>query len=60
VAPEDDFLTPTEVADLCRVAKTTVFRWAEAGDLTPIRLGPKVIRFRRSDVDRFIAAGATS
>jgi excisionase family DNA binding protein len=54
--PDEDLLTPAEVADLCRVSKPTVFRWVEAGDLEAIRLGKRVIRFRRADVDRFLGA----
>lgn len=49
-----DLLTAAEVADLCRVTKTTVFRWVADGDLTAIRLGKKVVRFRRTDIDAFI------
>ena len=54
-----DLLTAAEVADLCRVTKTTVFRWVAAGDLEALRLGARVIRFRRTDLDRFIDAAAS-
>ena len=54
----DAFLTTGEVAaELC-VARSTVLRWADEGKLQAVKLGPKTVRFRRSDVDRFTAAGA--
>lgn len=56
----DQFLTATEVAEMARVAKSTVFRWVETGDLEAVRLGAKVIRFRRSDVERFLAVGSVA
>lgn len=55
---EADLLTPAEVAGLCRVTKTTVFRWVADGDLEAIRLGKRVIRFHRAEVDRFLAGAA--
>lgn len=54
-----DLLTPEEVADTFRVTKTTLFRWVAAGDLEALRLGARVIRFRRADVDAFIEARRT-
>jgi excisionase family DNA binding protein len=60
VTPTDeDLLTPTEVAELCRTSKTTVFRWADDGRLPILRLSDKVIRFRRADVEAFIARAAS-
>lgn len=56
---EDELLTPSEVANLCRVARSTVSRWAQDGTLTSVRLGTKVVRFRRVDVEAFIAAAAS-
>lgn len=55
---EADLLTPAEVAGLCRVTKTTVFRWVADGELAAVRLGKRVVRFHRDDVDRFISRGA--
>lgn len=49
-----DLLTPGEVATLCRVSKSTVSRWAADGSLESVRLSPKVLRFRRADVEAFI------
>jgi excisionase family DNA binding protein len=56
---EADLLTPAEVAGLCRVTKTTVFRWVADGEINAIRLGKRVVRFHRADVDRFISKEAS-
>lgn len=57
-APE---LTPADVARLMGVTASTVSRWADEGKLPFFRTPGRQRRFRRSDVDRLIAAGfATS
>ena len=53
-----ELLTAAEVAARFRVTKGTVSRWAKNGDLTPVRLGMRTIRFRRSDVERLIQGAA--
>lgn len=50
-----DLLTTQEVAALCRVAPSTVARWAKSGVLPGITIGPRTLRFRRSDVDRLVS-----
>lgn len=57
--PDDELLTPAEVADLCKVTRTTVFRWASDGEIHAIRLGKRVVRFRRGDVEQFISKAAS-
>jgi excisionase family DNA binding protein len=38
----------------------TVYRWVQSGKLPAVILSPRVIRFRESDVDAFIAEHAKS
>lgn len=47
----DDVMTAEEVAGHYRVSRMTVSRWVKAGDLPAVRLGRKVLRFRREDVE---------
>lgn len=49
-----DLLTATEVADLLRVSRSTVSRWAQTGVLDGIRIG-SMWRFRREDVEELLA-----
>lgn len=55
---EHDFLTAAEVADLLRVSTMTVYRLIHSGDLPAVRVG-RSYRLEASDVDRYIAKGAT-
>ena len=49
-------LTPAEVADLLRVNRNTVLRWAESGRLHPIRLTAGTWRFRAEEVRALLDA----
>jgi excisionase family DNA binding protein len=49
--PDDDLLTPREVAQICGVSAVTVGRWARDGVLKPAMRTPGgQRRFRRADV----------
>jgi excisionase family DNA binding protein len=54
----DELLTCDDVCALLRVSRRTLERWEAAGKLVPLRVGPRVTRYRRSDIDAFIAGGA--
>jgi excisionase family DNA binding protein len=43
-----------QAAGYLSVSYWTVRNWVETGKLSAIRLGPKLIRIERSDLDRFI------
>jgi len=60
VAPEaPELLTAKEFGRRARVSKRTVIRWRNAGvGPRPIRIGPRAIRYRASDVDEFLGLRA--
>jgi excisionase family DNA binding protein len=49
----DDLLTPEEVANRYKVSVDTVHRAVRKGALPALRVGPKLIRIRAEDADRF-------
>ncbi len=57
----DLLLTKHEVADRLRVEPRTIDAWRLEGRISGVQLGPKVIRYRASEVERFIedAKGGT-
>ncbi|MER3453475.1 MAG: MerR family DNA-binding transcriptional regulator [Acidimicrobiia bacterium] len=56
----DDLLTPAEVAALFRVNPKTVTRWARAGKITAIRTLGGHRRFRRSEIEQYLARAERS
>lgn len=54
-APPDRPLTTAEVAEYLRVSESQVRTWVRGGQLGCVRLGPKLLRFRQSDIDTFLA-----
>jgi excisionase family DNA binding protein len=52
----DIFLTRKEVATLFNISVPTVRRWERAGTLPVVRIGTCSPRYRRSDIESFIAA----
>jgi excisionase family DNA binding protein len=48
------YYSDSEAARELRVSPSTVWRWIEAGTLPAQRVGPKVIRIRRDDLERMI------
>lgn len=61
-SPEHDLLTRKEAAYLLRLRPNTLAVWAVkrrfAKELPIIRLGKNLIRYRRSDIERFIESRA--
>jgi excisionase family DNA binding protein len=56
----DDLLTTGEVAEMARVSRQTVWRWAEDGVLkTAVELPSGQRRFRRSDVEALLTPKAS-
>ena len=57
--PEGEILTLDEVAAYLKAGKRTVYRLAAEGKLPAFKLGG-AWRFRRSDLDEWIAANLTN
>jgi excisionase family DNA binding protein len=51
MAAEPEVLTVAEIAGLFRVSRMTVHRWIGSGDLVPLSLPGRTLRFRRTDVE---------
>lgn len=49
-APEPEYLTPKQAAALVQVHPLTIRRRIASGDLEAERMGPRLIRVKRSDV----------
>lgn len=48
------FLTTNEIAKILRVHQRTVQRWLSSNQLKATKVGPKVLRVRRQDLDKFL------
>jgi excisionase family DNA binding protein len=59
IDPDDDLLTPREVAELFGVRTTTIARWARDGRLDPIRTPGGHRRYSRANVQAVLAAEDT-
>lgn len=57
--PEGEILTPDDVAAYLKAGKRTVYRPVVGGKLPAFKLGG-TWRFRRSDLDEWIAANLTN
>jgi excisionase family DNA binding protein len=58
-ASMDEFLTPLEAKGVAKVkCLSTVYKWARTGRLKPYRAG-RLLRIRRSDLEKFMAGEAS-
>jgi len=55
---DETLLTRREACALLKVSLSTLERWERSSRLTPVRLSPGVIRYRRSDIDQLLEASA--
>jgi excisionase family DNA binding protein len=55
---DDPLLTSREFGDRARVSQRTVLKWAAEGRIRGLRLGRRVLRFRQSELKRFLDGGA--
>jgi excisionase family DNA binding protein len=58
-AASDDLLTTREVAGRLRVSTATVLRRFRSGEIPAVQLGPRTLRFRRSDIDALLDPAAS-
>lgn len=55
-SPSDDSpsISPEQFAARFGISRDTVYRWIKQGRLAPVAIGPRVWRFRPSQVEAFI------
>ena len=51
---EEPFLTPQEVSDLLQVSVQTVRRWIKDEELPAYKVGPRMWRIRKVDLDKWL------
>ena len=57
---EDQYLSPLQVAQELGVSDQSVYNWIRNKQLPATRIGNRVLRIRRSDLDRMLAARSTT
>jgi excisionase family DNA binding protein len=55
----NELMTRAQVAQLFQVSSHSIIRLENAGKLPAVRLGAGSVRYRRTDVEKFIAESAT-
>lgn len=50
----EKFLTTNEIAGILRVHQRTVQRWISSSRLKATKVGPKILRVRKQDLDEFL------
>lgn len=50
----EQFLTTSEIAEFLRVHQRTVQRWISSNRLKATKVGPKILRVRKQDLDEFL------
>jgi excisionase family DNA binding protein len=50
----EQFLTTNEIAQILRVHQRTVQRWISSNRLKATKVGPKILRVRREDLNKFL------
>jgi excisionase family DNA binding protein len=50
----EKFLTTNEIAEILRVHQRTVQRWVSSNRLKATKVGPKILRVRKQDLDEFL------
>jgi len=53
----NDFMSPREVAEELGVSAASVVRWVKDGTIAGQRFGKRIIRIRRSEVERLLDEG---
>lgn len=52
---DEQLLTTGEIAQILRVHQRTVQRWISNNQLKAMKVGPKIWRVRKQDLDNFLA-----
>ena len=59
ITDETDYATVSEAARLLRVSVPTVWRWIDSGRLPAYRVGSRIIRIRRADLESLVRPART-
>ena len=54
LAEQQPFLTPKEVSDLLQVSVQTVRRWIKEKSLPAYKVGPRMWRIKRADLEEWL------
>src|SRR5436309_645130 len=57
---DETFLTVGEIAERLRLNQQTGRNWIDRGELAALRVGPRRVRVRASELERFIAASSSA
>lgn len=58
MASENETMTVAEVCGAAKVCRATLGRWAKMGLCpSPVKLGPRCLRFRRADIEAWLCNG---
>ena len=49
-----ELLSVSEVARSLRVSEKTIYGWVYRNLLVPIRVGPRLIRFKKTEIERWL------
>jgi len=49
--PADYLVSSRQACDYLGISKTTQYQWVADGLITPVRLGPRMLRFNIDDLD---------
>lgn len=57
---QQEYLTPKQAAEYLGIAQQTVYNWRSRRDGPPaLRLGPRYLRYKRSDLDAWMQGGGS-
>jgi len=57
MAENKELMTIKEAMQLLRVSRSSIYRLVSSGHLTPIKLGPFILRFQRTEVEGLARRG---
>ena len=57
---ENDLLTADEVMGWLKVSLVTIRRWTSSGYIPHVKLGLRMVRYRKEDIDAWLAKRATA
>lgn len=53
----DEFTTVEEASKALGVSRETIYRWFKQGDIDGVRVGQKIIKIRKSEIERLLGGG---